>query len=110
MTHKLTSPDRMNGTPQRPIATVAELVSARSAERIRLPVQVQARHPGDPYICVQFRVRLPGEHLHLLSQPGQLAAEVSDVDALTPAARIAAVRQQRDPHHPPPSAFLVGPA
>jgi len=88
---------------------VPDLVAARGPERVRLAVQVQARHLGQPHPGVQLRVGLPGEHLDPVAEGGQLAAEVAHVHALAAAVRLAAVRQQRDAHARPPVSGRVPP-
>ena len=68
----------------------------RHPERVGLAVEVEARHLGQPDAVVELGVRLPGEHLDLVPERDQLAAEVPDVDALAAAVRLAAVGQQGD--------------
>ena len=68
----------------------------RGAERVGLAVEVQAGHLGQPHARVEHRVGLPGEHLDVVAEGDQLAAEVAHVDALTAAVRLAAVGQQGD--------------
>ncbi len=70
----------------------------RGAEGIRLAVEVQAGHPGEPDAGVEVGVRRTGEHLHVVAERDQLPAEVTDVDALATAVRLAAVGQQCDAH------------
>ena len=73
---------------------------ARHPERVGLAVEVQAGHLGQPDAGVELGVRLPGEHLDVVPERDQLAAEVPDVDALAAAVRLAAVGQQGDPQRP----------
>ena len=81
---------------------VAELAQPGDAERVGLAVEVQARHLGEPHALVELGVGLAGEHLDVVAERDELAAEVADVDALAAAVRLAAVGQQGDPHatHP----------
>src|SRR6478752_7376880 len=67
-------------------------------ERVGLAVEVEARHLGEHDPLVEVGVGLAGEHLHLVPEPDELAAEVADVDALTAAVRLAAVGQHGDAH------------
>ena len=71
-------------------------------ERIGLAVEVQAGHLGqsDPRV-EDLGIGLAGEHLHVMAQFHQARAEMADIDALATAVRLAAVRQQRNPHGQP---------
>ena len=69
---------------------------SRGAERVGLAVEVEAGHLGQPDARVEHRVGLAGEHLDVVAERGELAAEVAHVDTLTAAVRLAAVGQQGD--------------
>ncbi len=75
---------------------VADLREPRGAERVGLAVEVEAGHLGQPHPLVEDRVGLAGEHLDVVAEGGQLTGQVSHVDALTAAVRLAAVGQQGD--------------
>jgi hypothetical protein len=86
---------------------VAVLLAPRRAERVGLPVQVEAGQLGEgdaalPPVgaaerpVVQYGVRLSADDLDGVAEPGQLTGEVADVDALTAAEGIALVAQQGD--------------
>ncbi len=77
---------------------VTDLAGPGSAERVRLAVQVQAGDLGEPHARVEHRVGLPREHLDVVPEGDELAAQVPDVDALTTTVRLAAVGQQGYPH------------
>ena len=57
-------------------------------------LEVGFRDPGVEF----FGVGLAGENLDVMSQFDQSAAQVADVHALAAAVRLAAIRQQRNPH------------
>ncbi len=80
------------------VDAVPDLAGARRAERVGLAVEVEARDLGQPHARVEHGVGLAGEHLHVVAEGDQLAAEVTDVDALATAVRLAAVGQQGDAH------------
>ena len=71
---------------------VAELARLRDPERVRLAVEVQARHLGQLHARVEHGVGLAGEDLDLVPEVGQLPAQVADVDALTAAMGLASGR------------------
>ena len=73
-----------------------ELRELRHAERVRLPVQVEARHRRELDPLGQLRVRLPGEHRHLVAEPCQLVREMPGVDTLAATTWIAPVDEIRD--------------
>jgi hypothetical protein len=90
---------------------VAELAQLRHAERVGLAVEIEARHRGEPDAFVELGIGLAGEDLDVVAEPGELAAEVAEVDALPPAVRLAAVGQQSNSHRrvPPRSYSRRGP-
>ena len=57
-------------------------------------VQVEARQFMKPDMLDQFRVRRPGDDIHLMPQVTQRPAEVLDIDALPSGRGIAAIGQQ----------------
>jgi hypothetical protein len=69
----------------------------RRPERIGIPVQVQARDLGQPRARVELGIRLAGEHLDLVPERVEFPAQVTDVDTLAAAVRLAAIGEQRDP-------------
>ncbi len=76
-----------------------DLVGPRNAERVRLAVEIQARHLGqaDPRIEAAG-VRLAREHLDVVAEFDETAGQVADVDPLPAAMGLAPVRQQSDTH------------
>ncbi len=60
-------------------------------------VQVQARQPVEQRARLELGVGLAGEHLDVMSERGQLAGQMPQVDALAAAVRLAPVGQQRHP-------------
>ena len=89
---------------------VPELRELGHPERVRLPVEVQARHLGEGHALVELRVGLAAEHLDGVAERHQLTTEVAQVDALAATVRLGAVRQHRYPHRRgPPSAPDGGP-
>ena len=70
---------------------VADLAGPRSAERIRLAVEVEAGQFGESDAGIEFRVGLPREHLHLVAECDQFPGQVPDVHALATAVGLAAV-------------------
>jgi hypothetical protein len=77
---------------------VPELLELRQPERVGLAVEVEARQLRQLHTGVELRVGLSREHLHRVSEVDELTAEVADVDALSPAVRLASIGQQRDSH------------
>jgi len=75
---------------------VAELASGGRAERVRLAIQVKAWDLGQQHARIEDGIRLSGEDLDGVAERDELAAEVADIDTLTTAVRLAAIRQQRD--------------
>ena len=73
-----------------------DLAQARPTERVRLPVQVEARQRREVHAFVEFRVRLAGEHGDAMARRGERPREVPRVDPLSAAARVAAVDEERD--------------
>ena len=75
---------------------VSELVGPRHPERVRRPVEVEARHLHQLAHVVELGIGLAGEHRDVVAEVGDLACEVPGVDALTAAVRVAPVDQPRD--------------
>ena len=66
---------------------------------IRLAIEVQAGHLRQPHAGIEAAgVRLAREHLHVVAQLDESAAQVADVDALPAAVRLAPVGQQGNTH------------
>jgi hypothetical protein len=72
----------------------------RGAERVVVGVQIQAGHLAEHRARFQLRVGLAGEHLDVVPERGQFTGQVTQVDALAAAVRLAAVGQQRDAQRP----------
>ena len=71
----------------------------RNPEGVGFPIHVQAGYLGQHHPGIEtLGVGRAGEHLNLVSQLDQSAAEVTDVNPLAAAVRFAAIRQQRNPH------------
>src|SRR4051794_4293736 len=65
------------------IDTGLDFTWPRDAEGVRLAVQIEAGHFGQPHPRVEyFGVGLPGEDLDVMAQLDKAAAQVTDVDAL----------------------------
>jgi hypothetical protein len=77
---------------------VAELAQLGDAERIWLTVEVEAGNLGQPDAGVELGIGLPGEHLDLVAEVGELTAEMADIDALAAAVGLAPVGQECDTH------------
>jgi hypothetical protein len=75
---------------------VPVLRQPRRPERVLIGVQVQAGQLAQHRPGLQLGVGLTGEHLDVMAQRCQLAGQVTQVDALATAVRLAAVGQQRD--------------
>jgi hypothetical protein len=75
---------------------VPVLTQPRRAERVVIPVQVEAGHLAEHWPWFQLRVGLAGEHLDVVPERGQLAGQVAQVDPLATAMRFAAVGKQCD--------------
>ena len=81
------------------VDAVVNLAGPRDAERIGLPIEVQAGHLGEPHPRVEtLGVGRSGEQLDVVTKLDETAAEVADVDALPTTMRLASVRQQGNPH------------
>ena len=78
------------------IHPVAVLPPAGHPERVGLPVQVEARYPGQGHPILERRVRLAGEDVHVVPQADQFPAQVAHVDALAAAEGVAPVAEQGD--------------
>ena len=83
-----------------PVAVFRQL---RRAERVRLPVQVQAGQRAQHRARLQLGIGLAGEDLHVVPERGQFAGQVPQVDALATDVRLAAVG-----HEGYPERALVG--
>ena len=94
----LGEPGGPHGEELQQVDAVANLAGPGHPERIRLAIEVQARHlvQHDPGVEA-VGVGRSGEHLDVVPQFDQTTAEVADVDALPAAVGLAAVRQQCDP-------------
>ncbi len=68
-----------------------ELVRPRHPERVRFPVEVEARHRNETHPLVEHRVGLPGEHRDVMAEGGELAGEVAGVDTLPATTGVAPV-------------------
>ena len=79
------------------IGPVPVLTPARRAERVTVPVQVQAGDPGQLRPGVELGIGLAGENLDPVPQCVELTAQVADIDTLAAGVRLAAVGKQRDP-------------
>ncbi len=76
-----------------------DLAGPRYAERVRLAVEVQARHLRQPDTGVEaLGIGLTGEHLDVVAEFDQTAAQMPDVDALAAAVGLASIGQQCDAH------------
>ncbi len=81
------------------VDAVADLAGARHPERIGLAVEVEAGHLGQPDPRIeQLGIGLAGEHLDVMTQFDQPAAEVANIDALSAAMGLAAIGQQGNSH------------
>lgn len=79
---------------------VAVLAAPRGAERVGLAVEVEARQFGERDALVEHGVGLGTDHLDAVAEPGQLTAEVADVDALASAEGVALVGEECDAQRP----------
>ncbi len=81
------------------VGPVPDLAPAGEAERVGLPVQVEARHLDqvDTLVRVDRGPRLAREHGHLMAQAGQLPGQEPGVDPLAPRPRVPPVDEQRHP-------------
>ena len=78
---------------------VMDLAGPRNAEGVRLAVQVEAGHLGQPHPRVEhLGVGLPGEHLDVVAEFDKPAGQMADVDTLPAAMGLAPVGQQGDAH------------
>jgi hypothetical protein len=68
----------------------------RGVERVLVAEQVEARKFQKRRPGVKTGVRLPADDLDVMAELGQLARDVSDINALAAAMRLAAVGQQRN--------------
>ncbi len=76
-----------------------DLAWPRDAERVRLPVQIEAGHLGQPHPRIEhLGVGLAGEHLDVMAEFDKPAGQMADVDALPAAMGLAPVGQQGDAH------------
>ena len=90
---------RPRGQQLEQVDAVADLAGPRHAERIGFAVEVEAGHLGEPHPGVETtRVGLAREHLDVVAELDETAAQMADVDALPTAMRLASVREQGDPH------------
>ena len=80
------------------VGEVAEFAGLGDPERVWLAVQVKARHLGQGNPFIELGIGLTREDLDAVTQFHQLAAEMSDVDPLAAAVRLAPIGQQRDAH------------
>ena len=84
------------------VDAIADLAGPRHAERVGLAVEVQAGNLGQPHPGIEhLGVGLAGEHLDVVAQFDQTAAEVPHVDALSAAVGLAPIGQQRNSHTQP---------
>ena len=79
------------------VVDVTDLARMGDPERVGIAVEVEARNRGEAHPGVHDRPRLAGEDLDAVTELYELAGDVSRVDALTAATRIAAVDEKRDP-------------
>ena len=75
---------------------VLNSVRPRHAERVLGHVEVEAGHLGELRRVVELGVGLAGEHRDLVAELGELPGQVTGVDALTAAVRVAPVHEPRD--------------
>ena len=78
------------------VAGVGELTGVRYPERVGVAVQVEPGYRGEARAVVEHRPRLPGEHLHRVTEPDELTGQVARVHPLAAAARVAPVDQVGD--------------
>ncbi len=93
---------RPHGGQLEKIDSVADFAGARNTEGIGFPVHVQARYFAKHYPRIEHvGIGLAGEHLDVVAEFDEAAAQVTDIDALSATVCFAAVGQQSDPHaHP----------
>ena len=72
------------------------LAQVRRAERVLVPVEVQAGDLVQHRALVEFGVGLAREHLDVVPERVKFPGQVAYVDALAAAVRLAAIGQQRD--------------
>ena len=94
------SPARAHDAELHPILTAREFPRMRHAERIGVPVEVEAGHRGEAHPRVELGPGRPGEHLDRVAQRDQFPGQMPGVDALAPAAGIATVDEEGDPQTP----------
>lgn len=82
------------------IDPVAVLAAPRGAEGVGLAVEVEARQLGERDTLVEYGVGLGADHFDAVAEPGELPAEVADVDALATAEGVALVGQECDAQGP----------
>ena len=76
-----------------------DLGGPRDAERVRLPVEVEAGHFGQAHPRIEAAgVGLAREHLDVVAEFDETPGQVADVDPLPATVGLAPVRQQRDTH------------
>ena len=68
-----------------------ELARMWAMEAVRVPVEVQARHPGQRDTRIEIGVRRAAEHLDAVPQGDQLSGQVAHVHALPARVRLGAV-------------------
>jgi hypothetical protein len=73
-----------------------QLVESGHTKEIGRIVEVERRHPVDGDVGVQLGVRRTGEHLDMVAQVFQAAAQLFEIDALTAAVGVAAIGEQAD--------------
>ena len=93
----LTEPCGTHDAEFRPVLTTGEFTRMRHAERVRVPVQVEARHRGEPHPGVEIGPRRPGEHLDRVAERDQFPGQMAGVHTLAPTAGITTVDKERDP-------------
>ena len=96
MAGRISSASRMppENLPLHQVDAVTDLARVRDAERIGLPVQIQAGHLGQPDAGVQaVGIGLAGEDLDIVAELGQAAGQMPHVDTLATAMSLAAIGQ-----------------
>ena len=73
-----------------------EFAQRRDAKRVGVAVEIEAANGGEADTLVEFRPRRPGEDLDAVAEVHQFTREVTGVDALTAAARVAPIDQECD--------------
>ncbi len=97
---RLAEAGRAHDGELQPVLARGELAPVRDAERVRVAVEVQASHGGEPHPLVELGPGRACEDLDRVAERHQLAGQMTRVNTLATAARIAPIDEERHAQAP----------